>query len=510
MLIVDDEPIICRGLRDTIPWDEYNVEIIDIAHDGEDAIRKIQEHENVDLVISDVRMPNVDGLQLASYLHHNYPNISMIMISGYDEFAYAQKAIQLGVEDYLLKPVNIDVLLSRVIKLTNEIQEFQNTDFRHSILQQISDYPGEIAEGVQAYHHIKIYPFISFIRDYMVKIKGLSDDEIENQKKQWKGLIDTTLKVSGFDSISIFIDENTLLTCIQVKDDQSFSKEVLSLLKNETQNNEYTLTFIGSDQVITVARLKERLIQLTKMISYSHIKENVSIVYANANTKMGGNDKQKHPHKLEARLIDMVFQSESEHLEDLSHHLFDYFKVNDFILKEVVQACCEILTKLINHSKSIHSDILKELVINYERPIDVNLYNSYQALQELFNQDLDAICSRLNLKTIHKTDWMIEQAENYIKEFYKSNIKAHEVADIINISPNYFSSLFNERTGKGFNEYVNHLRIEEAKKLLTETPFKVHEIAELVGFQEYKYFVKVFKEMTNMTPMKYRKLTTTK
>lgn len=267
MLIVDDEPIICRGLKDTIPWEKYNIEVIDTAHDGQDAILKVQNHANVDLVITDVRMPNMDGLQLTSFIHRNYPNIRMIMVSGYDEFSYAQKAIQLGVKDYLLKPVNIEELVSRVIKLTHEI---------------------------------------------------------ENEKK------------------------------------------------------------------------------LTRMISNLHTKENVNIAHS------------------------------------------------------------------------------------------------------------AAIKGKLNLGNIDKTDWLIGKAEEYIKEYYKSNIRAHEVADIINISPNYFSSLFNQQTGKSFNEYINDLRIEEAKTLLIETPFKVHEIAELVGFKEYKYFVKVFKEFSNLTPMKYRKLMMTK
>lgn len=267
MLIVDDEPIICRGLRDTIPWEKYNIEVVDIAHDGQDAILKVQNHGNVDLVITDVRMPNMDGLQLAAFIHQHYPTIRMIMVSGYDEFSYAQKAIQLGVKDYLLKPVNIEELVSRVVKLTQEI---------------------------------------------------------------------------------------------------------------------------GNEQ------------KLTDMISHLDLKENVIIVHSS--TSIG----------------------------------------------------------------------------------------------------------QLNLKNNDKTDWLIGKAEEYIKEYYKSNIRAHEVADIINISPNYFSSLFNQQTGKSFNEYINDLRIEEAKKLLSETPFKVHEIAELVGFKEYKYFVKVFKEFTNLTPMTYRKLMMTK
>lgn len=123
----------------------------------------------------------------------------------------------------------------------------------------------------------------------------------------------------------------------------------------------------------------------------------------------------------------------------------------------------------------------------------MDLKNSYQMLKELFDEDLATIAGKLNFKNIDKTDWLIGKAEEYIKEYYKSNIRAHEVADIINISPNYFSSLFNQQTGKSFNEYINDLRIEEAKTLLIETPFKVHEIAELVGFMSINTLLKYLK-----------------
>ena len=117
LLIVDDEPIISRGLRLTIPWEAINVEVVDTAYDGEDAIEKIKQYGDIDIVITDVRMPKVDGLQLASFLYTNYPHIRTIILSGFDEFEYAQQAIKWGVGNYFLKPVNIDELMENVQKI---------------------------------------------------------------------------------------------------------------------------------------------------------------------------------------------------------------------------------------------------------------------------------------------------------------------------------------------------------------------------------------------------------
>ena len=102
LLIVDDEPIICRGLTLTIPWEEYGIKIAGSVYDGSEAMEKISELQNIDILITDVQMPVVDGLELAEWIKVNHPHISIIMISGYDEFAYAKQALQSGVQDYLL------------------------------------------------------------------------------------------------------------------------------------------------------------------------------------------------------------------------------------------------------------------------------------------------------------------------------------------------------------------------------------------------------------------------
>ncbi|WP_199868547.1 helix-turn-helix domain-containing protein, partial [Virgibacillus senegalensis] len=141
--------------------------------------------------------------------------------------------------------------------------------------------------------------------------------------------------------------------------------------------------------------------------------------------------------------------------------------------------------------------------------LDFQCYNTYQAIQFLFENDIRNLMNKCQLTHVENNNWLMERAETYIKNYYTTDIKAQEVADVINISPNYFSSLFKQRTGRNFNEYVNVLRVEQAKTLLADTPFKVREVAEQVGYHEYKYFVEVFKKFVGMTPTEYRKWNTT-
>jgi two-component system response regulator YesN len=505
MLIVDDEPVICRGLENTIQWEQHNVKVVDTAHDGEDAIEKIQRHAHVDIVITDVKMPNVDGLQLASFLHERYPQIRMIVISGYDEFAYAQKAIQLGVKDYLLKPVNVEELVQKVRGLTREIAderklraEFRETSLKNAIFQQIADVPVRCPHPFRACEDVKIYPFISVLQEYMQKMKHLSDDKINVQKMRWKNLIDTTLNQNGFESVSVFTGENVLLTCVKVENEDRFPKKIVSLLKQDW------LTFIWSDEVIHLARLKAKMTELTRAINYLPLVEDGEIVLSKFERER--RRVPTYPYDLEKKFVDEFLQFGSAGLRDLSDELFRYFRSHKFFLEEVVQVCREILIKVINQYGPLLGDNVYPLDVQYKQFVDVQLYNSYRLLQELFDDDVMAITSKLDEKKEDQKNWMIERAEAYIQEYYTSNIKAYEVADVINVSPNYFSYLFKQKTGKKFNEYVNQLRVEEAKSLLVETPFKVSEISEQVGFQEYKYFAEVFKKFTGITPTAYRHL----
>lgn len=122
MLIVDDEPVICEGLRCTINWDELGVDVVGEAYDGQEALRLVQEHD-VDFLLSDIRMEGMDGLQLAEQLMQRFPRVRIIIISGYEDFEYARQAIRLGVSDYLLKPVDIEELTTVVSKVVASIHK---------------------------------------------------------------------------------------------------------------------------------------------------------------------------------------------------------------------------------------------------------------------------------------------------------------------------------------------------------------------------------------------------
>jgi len=508
-LIVDDEPIICRGLKETIQWEQYDIEIVGTACDGRQAVEFIQSQPYVDIVITDIRMPNMDGLELASYIYENHSSIRIIIISGYDDFEYAQKAIKLGVKDYLLKPVDIDELVNKVSKITSEIEtekrknkQLLQSQLKTMVMQQIAHKPLKF-EDIQKYKEIKIYPFVSLLKDYGHQVRQLATDDINELKRRWMSFIEKTVQNDcRFDCFSFFAEENILLTCIFSDESKINVMDLVDRLQDNLTKENYSLLLIFSDGFVEIGSMEKKYTKLKSALSYMILENRESIILSSQNTIK--QEYREYPFDLEKKLINTIFSNEKSDFTALTDTLFTYFIDQKFSLEEAVQVCTEIVRKMIIHYESLVEKGPMYFKLNYLEPINIYTYNSYQVLKELLDEDLATFINQLGLKRADPNDWIIQRAKEYISKYYKTNIKANEVADAVNISPNYFSTLFKLKTGKSFTNYVNDLRIREAKTLLAETPFRISEIAKIVGFQEYKYFVEVFKRHTRMTPSEYR------
>lgn len=511
LLIVDDEPIIRRGLKSTIPWEEYDVEVVETACDGADAMRKIKALENVDLVITDVRMPNADGLELAHFLSIHYPQIKIIIISGYDEFAYAQQAMQSGVQDYLLKPVDVDNLLTVVSKVTSEILEQQKeleqvhqTNIKSAIYHQIFDHSVKTPNGLGSFDTLNVYPFLSTMKDYARTTKNKSDDALTTLTFNWKEAIEKQLKSQGLETVSAFTEENLLISCITNSQGHDLSPEkILAILNESASNLHFSFHFVLYESEVKLGNLHAICAYLRENVQYLPLIKEAIICPINETILKSS---QSVPSGIENELVAEVFQSQPNRIRELVGDLFDLFDKRHFLLQEVVRCCSGIVNKVVERYGNLFNEELRENELHFTKEVNVNLFNSYYQLNELLLEDLNRATQLLDTKETDSKYWLIEKAKEYISTYYNSDIKAHEVADVINISPNYFSSIFKQNTGKKFNEYVNEIRVSNAKILLEETPFKVHEIAEQVGYHEYKYFVEVFKRFSGVTPTQYRKL----
>ncbi|WP_175486742.1 response regulator transcription factor [Sediminibacillus halophilus] len=513
MLIVDDEPIIRNGLTKTIPWEKYNIEIAEAAHDGLDAIKKINAVDDVDIVVTDVRMPNQDGLQLAAYLAEYYPAIRIIILSGYDDFEYAKQAMHAGVKDYLLKPVDIDELITVVRKVSEDILEersrhaqMEESAIRNELYYQVMDTPVSHFPDKSLGEKVKLFPFVTLIKNYSILLTEERRKQLTEWKRQWEERISGIFTTSEVTCISFFTGENLLLTSLIVKQEGIKMEEIERLLVSGMNELEFPLYALLHNRYIQLNELANVYRQFDQSLSFLPLANQGILHLPVPDSWQSGCKTSDFPSD---KLIDSILRGEEDKVRRHTDELFNSFCLNSCSLSETATAAREIIFSAYERCQGLMRRQIDRRP-SLQQPLDFQYHNTYQAIRVLFEEAVRLLMEQYQLTRTENNDWLMERAEAYINKYYTSEIKAHEVADVINISPNYFSSLFKQRTGRNFNEYVNELRVEQAKTLLADTPFKVREIAEQVGYHEYKYFVEVFKKFAGMTPTEFRKWNTAK
>ena len=504
VLIVDDEPIIRRGLSLTVPWQDHRMEVAGTACDGKEAIEKIEEMKIIDIIVTDVKMPNADGLELAAWISENRPDLSVIMISGYEEFSYARQALKSGVDDYLLKPVNIKELLETASGIIRKIEQSREKEKEERLANLANAIYMEVKGNghplhIQPGEDTRLFPFLTLLDSRTLAIEEWEEQDFTIAKEAWYQDMQDLLQTANMEAVSIFLDSHIMLTCILL-DGSSQPKDLIGRLSSFPFR--YSLYFILADESCTAEAIRTACSSLIRHIPFLPGSEK-GIVAGKIARKLK---------KIEtAGLTDSFLHSVIQGREDMKREtdvLFKRIAGLALPLNETAGLCRNLLQQLNSRFESVlpqdrsRSDSFQELF----EEADISLYNSYAAIKRDFSAKLARISSLLNVQDSGKHDWLLKEAENYIQSNYNRQLSVQEAAEAIGFSPNYFSSVFKQAAGCSFSEYVHKLRVAKARELLTNTPHRVNEIASLTGYQEYKYFVEIFKKQTGMTPTEYRRL----
>ncbi|BBI33766.1 response regulator transcription factor [Cohnella abietis] len=512
LLIVDDEPVICEGLRYTIDWEELGVEVAGVAYDGEEALRFI-ENEEVNIVLTDIRMDGMDGLKLTEHLNISFPQIRVIIISGYEDFSYARQAIRMNVNDYLLKPVEIDELIKAIGKVIVGIKKEEASSDSVSanedeqwLSNRIRNSPSYIKETVPAHLPISRYRMIATQLEHFSEWRStVAPEQYALIQQQWIKSINDYLEAYSIRSISVFDHENLLYT-LTITNIELGHEEWNDALEGllESWRGEAPL-YCGVSRVYdSLADTSIHCAEVTELLQY-HVLEGNVILQAETLEQMVAN--RTLPDIDGAKSVQLfvpaMFKQDLDEVKTLVADLFQTFREHGFLLEEVVKQYDDISVLLRQRLRQSGLSLLEH---SRKEPIDLMANNSYDSLQRIVEEEMGYLLLLIDKNGIDKSYWIIEKVKKYMAEHYRTDLKAFEVAAWLKITPSYFSLIFKQGTGKTFSEYMNELRIDHAKHLLASTHDKVFEISDQVGYKEYKYFVTVFKTYTGMTPKEYRVL----
>lgn len=516
VILVDDEMFTRKGLIKLIDWEACGYEIVEEADNGEDALELIKNIQP-DVVITDIRMPVLDGLELIRRVSmESIMSPVFIIISGYDDFNYAQKAVRYGVHDFILKPIDEIEFTETLLTLKDKLQrDQQDRSLQENLLsgamieRLILENPDNVfvsewEERLMLREMDGLYYMFAELND----IHLWKEPSTIPSLPRFKEILQQTLQKMTGGGQPFYLHEHRNRIGFIVPDSilQSFQGEILifveSLLETLASQYDCRIFLYAGCKVGRLADIRESYKRAKEALQYKYVHDDKSIVIHDGDT-MQVLQYISMEDKLYAQLIEQIEESASEKLTFTIDEIFNHFREKAYAPEAVkmnIHQCVTGVVKIISDMDGEEGEVATlAMLLDWH---DLNL--SLSELKRIFTTF--ATESGRYIASLRKDQQNsdIQKIRSYIEAHYHENMNLKLIASQFYINPVYLGQLFKKTYGVYFNDFLQQLRINEAKKLLRQTDLRIYEIAERVGFGNSDYFVTKFEKIENVTPSEYR------
>lgn len=502
VFIVDDEPFIVEGLYDIIDWAEAGLEIVGNASNGQKALEALQE-TSVDILLTDISMPVMNGLDLIRHARVRHPDLKVIVLSGFDEFTYLKEGMMLGIENYLLKPINIKELKATLLNTVEKLNSFKETRLvqaynkqilKDNTLQRWLTHQMAPTEFYERADLLGINLDCSFMAVSIIRIESDAAEVFETLSQ----------RVEAYDWLTSFYDMDGDIVLLATMNDVDRGrielKDMLRLIQVDLHEHLLRIT-VGSVEHL-LDHTGESYASAKKAQEYFWVYPELYMIDVSELEFHAG-----HP-KVDFSLID--WSSYAKLIVGKDQENLRLQIQNDF---KRIQALPGI-------TPQDFQDIAFEMVIHFKMELKAIRHTEDQ---DVYNQAFQQIRSSVTLDDLEKAilevaemtvgllisdvrSPIVQQVLKYIHESYADELSLKMLGAHYHIHPVYLGQLFHKEINESFTEYINRYRIEKAKELLKTTTLKVHVIAKDVGYWEVGYFYKQFKKYVGISPTDYRGL----
>ncbi|TVX95508.1 response regulator [Cohnella terricola] len=517
VLIADDERLDLEGMRRFVPWQDLGLEVVGAVNSGFAAL-DVMEREKVDILVTDVQMPNMTGLELAGKARDRWAELEVIFVSGYQDFQYAKQAISMNAASYILKPMDDRELIDSLRKITKELDQKRTRRDKEAAYRQMvpmvkNELLLQLLEGSYTNGTLEVLSDQYGLAEikWPAQVAVLETDDLS-----WKFS-------PGTDK-----DKSSLLS--------EYSVDIVHY--TEERNIPFIMRIAKHRWALILSQAVPSNL-LEELISYTKERYPFSITIGLGDSaEEAENVQESYAQALQAldckmfqgkgKVIDFrdVRFAETEQTENLNVQLdilfeamagYELVRIHDEIdglfrlgvnLKSkwtVHNFAMYIILKLEENLRKQNEDLFKLTGMEFKNLDIIQQFETVDDIRSWFLLRTYEISETLYRKKQNKNWKLIHEVVAFIQKRICESITMREVAEHFNFSPNYLGHLLKKETGKGFAEYVISLRMETAAQLLRDTKLKIYEVAEQVGYRYMPYFSKQFRETFGMTPVEYKR-----
>lgn len=524
LMIVEDDALYRRELRNIVEWERYGFSFIGEAMNGRDALEKMKQ-EIPDLILTDISMPEMDGIALIQTLKRDYPDLVCLVLSSYDDFAFVKDALKLGAEDYILKyTVTEEIMVSALLGIRDKLDARKKARDCEQLLTEnldkiaddymkkaLLDIPGAVQALPDLWRLLDLQGWPAGVCVICVRTGNMDMQDLQ----RLRGTVTQTLRPWEFfvpmedDKIAIVLFAQHLKSRIALLEYIAGNVTRLVGELNRSGSKAYSIGVSNIRPAVELLPEAYRQAEFAQTQSFYDGAEK-AYFYVNIN-------KARKPLKLE--------DLREKIREDLQEAQFSLVRkeLRDYIrqLNEARPQKAELQYEMLLLYDVLHCVAIEEKLdfslLTGHRMVSERLLDGSGSLEEMGRHLSEAFerffaeaggKNQKGLQDSHSGNRYLERYIDRIMDFidknYMREISLNVLSEQMNLTPNYLCRLFRSCTGMKLTDYINRVRIEGAKKLLTTTDMKVYEVAESVGFASASYFCTVFKNITGVKVSEYK------
>ena len=541
IFLAEDEVIVRETIKRMIPWEELGFELVGEAADGEMALPLLI-RQKPDLLITDIKMPFMDGLTLAKLAKKELPELKIVILSGYDDFNYAKQAINIGVEDYLLKPITKNALIERLSEIRSRYEhEKTQKEYYEKFQREMQAYEKNSSRDffealvrgsmdmMEVYKKAEKLGVDIVAEAYNILIFTMnSEEDFSGQKEGYSEWEAESLEMleeffSGHPSAMLF-RSNIFSYGVLLKGQKESIKEITKecvgkiqgILKRKESKREWFLA-VGQP-VERLSQIKKSYHTASRAFSQRYLYVENILYYdememmehrsGQADTNDNAYLKKVDVNALNPAILQKFLSNGIQ--EETENFVKDYFYAigqepmeslvfRNYVILNVRFSVITFLKGLGCDTEGMEPENTEEILAESGK----NIESAIAYAEKMVSQ---AITIR-DQNSGNKNRSILKTAVDFIESHYmEEEISLNTVANVANVSANHFSALFSQNMGRTFIEYLTSLRMNKAKELLRCTGMRSSEIAGEIGYKDAHYFSYLFKKTQGMTPSDYRKV----